>query len=109
MYLAEGLIVPKPKTGSLPSSLKMKQKDGTDLFAIAEALPPQYNYETTDLILPRGIEDELHQLAREYVVFFVRTPAIGLGSHRFLIDPATMFPITGTTSTQSRETKKKKP
>jgi hypothetical protein len=41
----------------------------------------------SDLILPRGLEDELHQLeAQRLVTYLIRTPAIGLGSLTLAID-----------------------
>lgn len=41
----------------------------------------------TDIVLPRWIQDEMHQLQAEgYYVYFVRTPALGQGSSRLSLD-----------------------
>lgn len=45
-----------------------------------------FRTELSDLIIPRGIEDELHLLARQgWRVYLIRTPAIGLGSNQLVI------------------------
>jgi hypothetical protein len=83
LYTTAGLVQIVMSEDSSPNV--KKQEDDLDRYMKLSGFTGSYHLRPTDLILPRGIQDELHQLASEYLTFFVRTPAIGLGSHKIIL------------------------